>query len=104
MRTSGSALGPGFHAQKKWPGTEVFPGIYVGDLSCALVLAPLTQRKITHVLTATNRMKPMFPDQLHYLVLDFPDAADQNLLDCFEEAHTFIQEARDKENAVLIHW
>jgi protein-tyrosine phosphatase len=97
-----SALGPGLKLSK-WPGHEVHPGVYVGDLSCALDLGQLRQRKITHVLTATNRMKPMFPDDIHYLVLDFPDSADQNLLDVFAEAHAFIGEAHAGSGAVLIH-
>ena len=97
-----SALGPGLRLSK-WPGHEVHPGVFVGDLSCALDLAQLRQRKITHVLTATNRMKPMFPAEIHYLVLDFPDAADQNLLDALAEAHTFIAEAHAAGGAVLIH-
>ncbi len=48
-------------------------------------------------------MKPMFPDDLHYLVLDFPDSADQNLLDAFDAAHAFISEAHEAGGAVLIH-
>lgn len=59
---------------------------------------------ITHVLTATSRMKPMFKDKIHYMVLDFPDAADQNILDTFPEAHTFIESAIDQGGKVLIHW
>jgi hypothetical protein len=97
-----SALGPGLQL-KKWPGHEVHKGIFLGDLSCALDLTQLKQRNITHVLTATNRMKPMFPDDLHYLVLDFPDSADQNLLDAFAAAHEFIAEAHAAGGAVLIH-
>ncbi len=101
-KRSTSALGPGLQL-KNWPGHEVHPGLFVGDLSCALDLAQLRQRNITHVLTATNRMKPMFPDDLHYLVLDFPDRADQNLLDAFEAAHAFIREAHEAGGAVLVH-
>ena len=103
---------------KKWPGHEVYPNIYVGDLSCALDVNQLTSRGIlfcqtifvahcfsgiTHVLTATNRMKPMFGDRLHYLVLDFPDAADQNIMDTFGSAHEFIQEAVESGGKILIH-
>lgn len=49
-------------------------------------------------------MRPTHPQALHYLVLDFPDSADQNLLETFEDAHAFIQEARDAGGAVLVHW
>lgn len=89
---------------KGWPGHEVYPGVYVGDLTCALDLKQLQERGITHIITATNRMKPMHVKDLHYLVLDFPDSADQNMVDAFHDAHSFIDEATGAGGKVLVHW
>ncbi len=72
---------------------QVYPNVFVGDLTCALDLKQLAERNITHIITATNKMKPMHGKTLHYLVLDFPDSADQNILDTFVEAHKFMDDA-----------
>jgi protein-tyrosine phosphatase len=88
----------------KFKAHEVYPHVYVGDMTAALDLKQLQERGITHVLTATNKMRPTHPTALHYLVLDFPDSSNQNLLAAFADAHSFIEEAVSKGGSVLIHW
>lgn len=41
---------------------------YVGDMTAALDLKQLQEHRITHIITATNKMRPTHPSVFHYLV------------------------------------
>ncbi|CAE6456101.1 Serine/threonine/tyrosine-interacting protein AltName: Full=Phosphoserine/threonine/tyrosine interaction protein [Rhizoctonia solani AG-1 IB] len=63
---------------------------------------------ITHVACIRDvkeafSVKPRFPDQLQYLVLDVEDNEEQNLIRLFPRAKAFIDNALQSGGRVLVH-
>ncbi|KAB5595939.1 Serine/threonine/tyrosine-interacting protein [Ceratobasidium theobromae] len=79
---------------------EIFPGLLLGPFQASKSLEKLKELGVTHVdAKEAFSVKPRFPDQLHYLVLDVEDNEEQNLI----RAKAFIDGALESGGRVLVH-
>ena len=65
---------------------------------------------ITHILTAASNLKPRFPDDFKYEILDLLDSPNQNILSYVDQANKFINDAfsanvegEEPKHKVLVH-
>lgn len=106
-----SADGP-----KEWTYTmrrhmqEVVPGLYLGPYSAASrsKLQSLLEHGITHIVCVrqdieANFIKPNFPDQFKYLVLNIADTATENIIRHFQKVKAFVDEGLNSGGQVLVH-
>ncbi|RUS88355.1 hypothetical protein EGW08_003867 [Elysia chlorotica] len=84
---------------------QVLPNLYLGSAKNSADLAQLRQYGITHVLNVTANVPNMFENEREFKYLQIPisDHWSQNLAAFFPEAIKFIDEARDKQEGVLVH-
>ncbi|PAV17287.1 phosphatases II [Pyrrhoderma noxium] len=80
---------------------EIVEGIFLGPFQASKSLESLRSHGITHILCIRDTkeafsVRPRFPDQFTYLVLDVQDNDEQNLIQLFPLARHFIDEALDK--------
>eukprot|EP00056_Hartaetosiga_gracilis_P004277 m.73515 g.73515 ORF g.73515 m.73515 type:complete len:273 (-) comp11773_c0_seq1:1962-2780(-) len=80
----------------------VIPSLFIGSMNTAVNKSLLMENGITHVCCCFD-MKPPFPDQFTYKVLNANDSPDQNMLQFFEETNTFIANAINEGGKVLVH-
>jgi hypothetical protein len=57
----------------------IIPGIYVSDLSSAESMTTLRNNKITHIISACSHIKPKYPKNFNYKVIEIDDSPEQNL-------------------------
>lgn len=108
----------GFHAD------EILPNfLYLGSFPSSLQFDEMKSRNITHVISVirevvipplvaseiskVKHLKVKFADEyknISYLHIKAIDFEHQNLLDYFDEAHEFIEQAKAQNGSVLIHW
>jgi len=72
---------------------EVLDGLYIGSVGAAFHREHLQLTGITHILSALKGVKPRFPDQFSYCVLELLDSAKQDLLSHLPTALSFIDGA-----------
>jgi atypical dual specificity phosphatase len=83
---------------------EVYPRIYVGNLSTSLNKKLLKEKGITHVIIALTGLSPPYPDDFKYLTLSAIDVKTFNLSQHFENSSNFINQAlQNTENKVYVH-
>lgn len=89
---------------------EVLPGLYLGPYACAAKnqQQDLKTNGITHIICIRHVMeqriiKPNFPDNFKYLVLDISDTFDQNIIQFLPLTKAFIEEAIQSQGKVLVH-
>jgi len=89
---------------------EICSNVFLGPYACAAKnkLESLKAAGITHVICIrhvmeSNIIKPNFPDQLKYQVLDIADNVEQNIIIHLPHTRAFIEEALQVEGKVLIH-
>lgn len=89
---------------------EICPGIYLGPYACAAKtkLEYLKANGITHLICIrhvmeSNIIKPNFPGEFTYKVLDVSDTFDQNIIQFLPETRSFIDGALQSQGKVLIH-
>ncbi|KAI6149015.1 phosphotyrosine protein [Pisolithus thermaeus] len=87
---------------------EILPGLLLGPFQASKSLSALKNLGVTHIVCIRDRkeafsVKPRFPDQFHYLVLDVEDNEEQNVIRLFPEADQFIQQAMSQGGKVLVH-
>lgn len=87
---------------------EVLPSVFVGPYQASKDLNALKNSLITHICCISESreahlLKPRFPDQFQYIVLDIRDATDQNLISIFPQALRFIDGCLNSGGRVLVH-
>merc|ERR1711944_176067 len=86
------------------PATQVLPHLYLGNKRDASDMASLSRLNIRYVLNVTAK-PPSYhlPPGFHYKHLEAADNGLQNLRQFFEEAFSFIDEAKKAGAGVLVH-
>ncbi|KAF8685687.1 Dual specificity phosphatase, catalytic domain [Rhizoctonia solani] len=91
---------------------EIFPGLLLGPFQASKDLERMKSLGITHVACIRDvkeafSVKPRFPGELQYLVLDVEDNEEQNLIRLFprifDRAKAFIDNALQSGGRVLVH-
>jgi len=86
------------------PATQVTPFLFLGNMTDASDVDTLARLGIDHVLNVTA-VKPTYQQssKITYKQLHAADNGSQNIKQYFEEAFTFIDQARGCKGSVLIH-
>jgi len=89
---------------------EICPGIYLGPYACAAKnkLEALKASGITHLICIrhvmeSNIIKPNFPHDFSYMVLDVADNFEQNIIQFLPKTREFIDNALQSQGKVVIH-
>uniref|UniRef100_A0A0A9YIJ5 protein-tyrosine-phosphatase n=1 Tax=Lygus hesperus TaxID=30085 RepID=A0A0A9YIJ5_LYGHE len=96
---------PGDPDIESHPPSRVLPFLYVGNARDARDADVLRGRGVSHVLnvTLTPTPAPADPSGVTYRQLPASDSTQQNIKQYFEEAFSFIEEARKNNGSVLVH-
>ncbi|KAG8908434.1 hypothetical protein FRB99_006639 [Tulasnella sp. 403] len=86
----------------------IVPGVLLGPFQVSKDLKKLRDHEITHILCIRDvkeafSVKPRFPNDFSYLVLDVEDTEEQNLIRLFPQAKQFIDQAIASGGKVLVH-
>ncbi|EIM21795.1 phosphatases II [Wallemia mellicola] len=86
---------------------EIIPNLVLGPYQCSKDTAFLTSAGITHIVVIRGEaeavfVRPRYPDQFSYLVLDVRDSEEQNLIRIYPEAREYISNALQNGGKVLI--
>ncbi|XP_077989228.1 serine/threonine/tyrosine-interacting protein B-like [Glandiceps talaboti] len=89
---------------------EIIPGLYLGPYAAAMKSKKqsLKEHSITHIVCVrqnieANFIKPNFPEDFKYLVLDVADRPTENIIRHFVVAKEFIDDCLNKGGRVLVH-
>ncbi|KAH7926164.1 hypothetical protein BV22DRAFT_1033180 [Leucogyrophana mollusca] len=81
---------------------EVVPGLWIGDLSSALNVEGLKEKKIFSIVTAMRGKVTIHATFIKYQI-NLDDSADEDVLVHFLPSISFIQRELDKGRSVLVH-
>ncbi|BES93187.1 DSPc [Nesidiocoris tenuis] len=102
-----SPLAPTDSDLESHPPSRVMSFLYIGNARDARDAAMLKSHGITHVLNVTLTPTPapslVEPVGISYRQLPASDSTQQNIKQYFEEAFSFIEEARKTNGSVLVH-
>ncbi|GLC33296.1 hypothetical protein PLESTB_000349500 [Pleodorina starrii] len=89
---------------KKYP-SQIIPGLlYLGDWDNATDLDRLDELKIRRILTIHNHPENLRPPlHIRHLRQQLPDVEEANISELFAPAYEFIDEGRERGQAVLVH-
>lgn len=81
------------------------PCLFQGSIGTAYNQKALTDNGITHILTTASKIGPRFKTQFEYKILELLDTPNQNIVQHFEAASTWIDEVlkSNPANKILIH-
>ncbi|KAG9046635.1 hypothetical protein FS837_003957 [Tulasnella sp. UAMH 9824] len=87
---------------------QIVPGVLLGPFQVSKDLNKLKELNISHILCIRDQkesfsVRPRFPEQFTYLVLDVQDTEEQNLIRLFPQAKAFIENALAQGGQVLVH-
>ncbi|PIK58257.1 putative serine/threonine/tyrosine-interacting protein [Apostichopus japonicus] len=89
---------------------EIIPGLFLGPYAVAKKdqLQYLQGNGITHIVCVRCPMeakiiKPNFPEQVKYLVIEIADKNSQNIIQYFQQVKHFIDECLCMQGKVLVH-
>lgn len=89
---------------------EIIPGLFLGPYASAMKskLDTLLNTGITHIVCIrqsieANFVRPNFPHNFRYLVLDMADCPTENIIKYFKQTKEFIDECLDNGGKVLVH-
>jgi serine/threonine/tyrosine-interacting protein len=87
---------------------EILPGLLLGPFVASKSLETLVGLGVTHVVCIRDAkeafsVRPRFPDNFQYMVLDVQDNEEQNLIRLFPSAKKFIDDAIGSGGTVLVH-
>jgi dual specificity MAP kinase phosphatase len=88
---------------QNYPMTEILDGLFIGSESNARNLEELSSEHIRYIVNVTSHVPLYHSDQFHYYHIPADDTQKQNLLDYFDQAYTFILNAIEKKEKVLVH-
>lgn len=81
---------------------KIIEKLYLGNLKAASDYAALKQHGITHILQVASGIKPFFPKDFTYKVINITDTSQSSLIRHFPAAIAFIKEGMSR-GAVLVH-
>jgi len=87
---------------------EILPGLLLGPFQASKSLEVLKSLQITHIVCIRDAkeafsVRPRFPQDFTYMVLDVEDNEEQNLIRLFPSAKAFIDQAISQGGKVLVH-
>ncbi|KAJ7601100.1 protein-tyrosine phosphatase-like protein [Mycena floridula] len=87
---------------------QIIPGLWLGPFIVSKSKEMLMDLEITHILCIRDAkeafsVKPRFPQDFQYMVLDVQDTEEQNLIRLFPGAKSFIEHAIASGGKVLVH-
>ncbi|KAJ3186560.1 hypothetical protein HDU85_007380 [Gaertneriomyces sp. JEL0708] len=87
---------------------EILPGLWLGPWECSKNRALLKEKGITHVLCIRDKserhfIKPKFPEDFIYEIIEVSESPLQNLIPYFPQATAFIGKALEQGGKVLVH-
>ncbi|KAL4237533.1 hypothetical protein ACF0H5_002247 [Mactra antiquata] len=89
---------------------EIIPGLYLGPYAAAMKSkkAVLVQHGITHIVCIrqkieANFIKPNFPNDFQYLVMDIADVSTENIIPHLPLVKDFIDGCLNCQGRVLVH-
>lgn len=88
---------------ENYPMTEILHGIFIGSESNARNLEELSSEHIRHIVNVTSHVPLYHSDQFHYHHIPADDTQKQNLLEYFDQAYSFISQAIENNERVLVH-
>ncbi|CAF0726008.1 unnamed protein product [Rotaria sp. Silwood1] len=88
---------------QNYPMTHIIDGVFIGSESNAKNIDELFSEQIRHIINVTSHVPSYHLDQFHYYHIPADDTHKQNLLDYFDQAYTFIYNAIENHEKVLVH-
>jgi len=85
------------------PMTHIIDGLYIGSESNARNLDELSSEQIRYIVNVTSHVPLYHSEQFQYCHLPADDTQKQNLLEYFDRAYSFIHNAIDNNEKVLVH-
>lgn len=82
---------------------EILPGLFLGDSLHSAQQANLRELGITCLLNVSTTCKNLFEQDFDYMNIPVNDNDSANISSWFNEAITFIDNARDNDGKVLVH-
>ncbi|KAF7768091.1 hypothetical protein Agabi119p4_7334 [Agaricus bisporus var. burnettii] len=87
---------------------EILPGLLLGPFAASKSLETLKSLSVTHIVCIRDAkeafsVRPRFPEDFKYMVLDVEDNEEQNLIRVFPPAKQFIDDAIASGGRVLVH-
>ncbi|KAF8914907.1 protein-tyrosine phosphatase-like protein [Mucidula mucida] len=87
---------------------EILPNLWLGPFVVSKSAEAMHSLGITHIVCIRDAkeafsVKPRFPGQFEYIVLDVKDSEEQNLIRLFPQAKQFIDNAIAQGGKVLVH-
>lgn len=89
---------------------EIIPGVYLGPYSAAMKkqFQTLRDHGITHIICVRHKLeayyiRPNFPHDFRYLVLEIADCLTENIIQHFPLVWKFIEESLSGGGKVLVH-
>jgi serine/threonine/tyrosine-interacting protein len=93
---------------QRWEMQEVFPGIFVGPYTSAKSKVKLQMAEITHILCIrdqqeTSFIKPYFPTEFQYEILECKNSQFENLIPMFPAVSDMIDDVVRNGGKILVH-
>jgi len=85
------------------PMTHILDGLYIGSETNARNLEELSSEQIRYIVNVTSHVPLYHSEQFHYCHLPADDSQKQNLLEYFDRAYSFIHNAIENNEKVLVH-
>ncbi|CAF0846453.1 unnamed protein product [Rotaria sp. Silwood1] len=85
------------------PMTHIIDGLYIGSESNAKNLEELSSEQIRCIVNVTSHVPLYHSEQFQYCHLPADDTQRQNLLEYFDTAYSFIHNAIENNEKVLVH-
>lgn len=89
--------------ENRFEANEVIEGIYLGAIGSSYDYEELKKLGITHIISVIAGYEPPYPDKFKYMVINALDDCNTNILECFDDANNFINDAFENNGKVLIH-
>jgi protein-tyrosine phosphatase len=92
-----------YSESESFDADEVYPNIYIGDLSSSMSTNTLKYKNIKNILTVMNGGVENYPDDLNYKIIHINDDWWVNIEEHFDEGVKFIKDTLDRNEKVLVH-
>ena len=77
--------------------------LFLGNIKAASDLKSLKANNITHVLQVAAGIKPFFPNDFQYKIINILDSQNQSIIRHFPGAIAFIKNGIENGGGVLVH-
>ncbi|CAH9076965.1 unnamed protein product [Cuscuta europaea] len=81
---------------------KIEEGLYLGSFGAAENRSELKSLNITHILTVSNSLSSLYPNDFAYKTISVSDKGDVDIAQYFEECFEFIEEGK-RSGGVLVH-